>query len=204
MTEFWEANFNEKQEMWGDQPSISAKIVSDLYSENGIKQVLIPGIGYGRNAQPLLDKGITVQGIEISPTAIQIAKKKLGDKVEIKEGSVLEIDFGTDQFDGIYAHALLHLFDQSERMKLLHKSYDALQIGGYLCFTVVTTQAPGYGKGIEISNNRFETHPGVQIYYYNKSAVLEEFQRFGLVDIQEINENHPMYLIILQKEIPRV
>lgn len=51
MAEFWEEAFKEKQEMWGFEPSASTLLANDLFMEQDVKNILIPGIGYGRNAQ---------------------------------------------------------------------------------------------------------------------------------------------------------
>ena len=60
MAEFWETAFTDKQEMWGMEPAKSAQLTKDFFVENAIKNVLIPGIGYGRNAQPFIENGIKV------------------------------------------------------------------------------------------------------------------------------------------------
>jgi hypothetical protein len=66
MTEFWEENFAEKQEMWGLEPARSAVLARDLFAEKGIMKVLVPGMGYGRNARVFTDSGMAVTGIEQS------------------------------------------------------------------------------------------------------------------------------------------
>ena len=86
--EFWETNFVEKQEMWGFEPSNSAVLTKDFFLEKFIKNILIPGMGYGRNAQIFIDNGITVTGIEISQTAIDLAKNHYGTGTTIYHGSV--------------------------------------------------------------------------------------------------------------------
>ncbi|WP_258538893.1 hypothetical protein [Flagellimonas abyssi] len=50
MTEFWETAFRDKQEMWGMEPAKSAELTKTFFVENSVKNILIPGIGYGRNA----------------------------------------------------------------------------------------------------------------------------------------------------------
>ena len=65
MDEFWEENFNKHKEMWGFEPAISAVLTKDFFIEKGLKNILIPGIGYGRNAQIFRDNGISVTGIEL-------------------------------------------------------------------------------------------------------------------------------------------
>ena len=72
MTEFWETAFNDKQEMWGMTPAISAELTKDFFAEKSLKNILIPGIGYGRNIQPFIENGIEVTGIEISKTLLII------------------------------------------------------------------------------------------------------------------------------------
>jgi len=54
MTEFWEKSFIEKQTMWGFRPSESAIITKDYFIENNIRDILIPGIGYGEMQRYLL------------------------------------------------------------------------------------------------------------------------------------------------------
>ncbi|GAB2776942.1 hypothetical protein GCM10027275_19870 [Rhabdobacter roseus] len=91
--EFWESSFSEKQAMWGFEPARSAVLVRDFFVEQDVRQVLIPGIGYGRNAQPFLDSGMAVTGIEISQTAIEIARKQYGTALTIYHGSVTDMPF---------------------------------------------------------------------------------------------------------------
>lgn len=48
-----------------------------FFVEQKIKSVLIPEIGYGRNAKISMENRMTVTGIEISQTAIDFSKKAL-------------------------------------------------------------------------------------------------------------------------------
>ncbi|MEZ4195423.1 MAG: hypothetical protein R3B53_03500 [Candidatus Paceibacterota bacterium] len=78
MTEFWEENFKNKQKMWGEEAAPAAVIASDYFQKREIRKVLIPGIGYGRNAVPFIEAGMQITGIEISETAVKIAKEEMG------------------------------------------------------------------------------------------------------------------------------
>lgn len=73
MKKFWEEAFTAKKEMWGSEPAHAAMLTADLFFYHSFKSVLIPGIGYGRNAQPFINKGIEITGIEISDKAIELA-----------------------------------------------------------------------------------------------------------------------------------
>ena len=78
MKEFWESSFIEMQTSWGFEPSDSAILAMNCFLENNAKDILIPGIGYGRNATIFIEKGINVTGIEISATAVALAKIQFG------------------------------------------------------------------------------------------------------------------------------
>ncbi|WP_206684022.1 methyltransferase domain-containing protein [Pontibacter beigongshangensis] len=49
---------------------------------------MIPGFGYGRNAKAFTDNVFSVTGIEVSETAISLARKYYGDDVKVYHGSV--------------------------------------------------------------------------------------------------------------------
>ncbi|WP_100612341.1 class I SAM-dependent methyltransferase [Confluentibacter lentus] len=199
MTEFWEEAFKEKKEMWGLEPAKSAILTKDFFVAHQIKNVLIPGIGYGRNAQIFIDSGMNVTGIEISKTAIDLAHKNYGMDMIIYHGSVTDMPFDNKKYDGIFCYALIHLLDKNDRMKLISDCYKQLTKNGYMVFTAITKNAPNFGKGKLIEKDRYEFHEGAKIFYYDQESVKAEFNDFGLFEFNEVNENQPMYLIKCKK-----
>jgi SAM-dependent methyltransferase len=163
--EFWESAFTNKQEMWGFEPSRSAVLTKDLFVQKSVKDILIPGIGYGRNAQIFRDHGIEVTGIEISKTAIDMAKKHYGTGMIIYYGSVTDMPFDKKLYDGIFCYALIHLLDGSEREKLIRDCYNQLADDGYMVFTVISKEAPTYGQGKLLSEDRYEIFDGVNMFF---------------------------------------
>lgn len=200
MTEFWEEAFKDKQEMWGLNPAKSTVITKDFFVEQKVKSVLIPGIGYGRNAQIFRDNGMTVTGIEISETAIELGKKHFGNEMKIHHGSVNDMPFDNNLYDGIYCYGLIYLLDKDERVKLIQDCYNQLTENGFMVFTAITKQSVTYGQGTIISKDRFEMFGGVKIFFYDTGTIQEEFGKFGLIEITEVNENYPFYLIEYKKD----
>lgn len=195
MTEFWEANFIEKQEMWGLKPAQSAVLTKDLFVEKEIGNILIPGIGYGRNAKVFIDHGMKVTGIEISNTAIELARKHYGTTMTIFHGSVADMPFDANKYEGIFCYALIHLLDEAERKKLIRDCYNQLAEGGYMVFTAIAKTAPTYGQGTWLSKDRYEVFKGVNMFFYDRESIEAEFGDAGLFEIQEITENYPFFLI---------
>lgn len=174
--------------MWGFEPADSAISAAELFRKNGLKEILIPGFGYGRNAKVFTDKGIHVTGIEISETAIDLSKRHFGDTVKVYHGGVNDMPFDQKMYDGIFCYALIHLLDEKERVKLIEDCYSQLRPGGYMVFVAISKNTPTYGDGTELSKDRFETKHGVKLFFYDSDAVNKEFGNYGLVEFEEINE----------------
>ncbi len=199
MIEFWENAFQNNQEMWGWEPAISAVLANEFFVTHGIENVLIPGIGYGRNARIFRDNGMQVTGIEISQTAIDLAKKHFGNDLLIYHGSVTEMPFDNRLYDGIFCYALIHLLDKEERKKLIKDCYNQLAENGFMIFTTVTREAQIYGQGTCIGKERFEIFSGVKMFFYDRKTIEEEFENAGLLEISEVKDVYPFYFIKCSK-----
>ena len=191
--DFWETAFAEKQAMWGLEPSASAVIAKDLFLKQNAKNILVPGIGYGRNAKEFTDEGMKVTGIEISETAIELLRKYYGTEMRVYHGSVLDMPFDDLKYDGIFCYALIHLLSKDERRKLIQDCYNQLSPSGNMIFSVISKTAPTYGKGRKISENQYEMVEGAPVYFYDKKSCEAEFGDFGLIEVQEVSEKPPKH-----------
>lgn len=188
MSEFWEEMFQKIGMMWEFEPADSTIFASDLFAENGLQKILIPGVGYGRNAKTFVENGFDVTGIEISETAIQLARDN-GLAFPIYQGSVNRMPFDEAVYDGIYCYALIHLLNQNERRQFLKNCYNQLLEGGIMVFVVVSKgYAKLYGKGKQISKDRFRNQNGPEVFFYDSISIEREFGKFGLVEYREIEE----------------
>lgn len=188
MAEFWETAFSKMQLAWGLEPTASAVLACDYLTRAGAKEILIPGIGYGRNAKPFLERGMSVTGIEISDTAIALARSRLGLEIPIVHGSVTDMPFDQRQYDGIFCYGLLYLLDARGREKLLRDCYGQLSPGGHMIFTVISKKAPMYGQGPRLGDDWYERLPGLPMYFYDAESVTREFGPHGLLELSEIEE----------------
>jgi 2-polyprenyl-3-methyl-5-hydroxy-6-metoxy-1,4-benzoquinol methylase len=131
MKEFWESNFQDKQMMWGLKPADATLEAKALFSEKQFKKILIPGFGYGRNAKAFIDNGFNVTGIEISKTAIDLAKDYIKGDYKLYHGSVADMTFDQEKYNGIFCYALIHLLNKNERSKLIQDCYNQLEISTF-------------------------------------------------------------------------
>jgi SAM-dependent methyltransferase len=188
MIDFWEHNFSEKQTMWGFKPAESAILVKDFFVKEKINEILIPGIGYGRNAKIFLENGINVTGIEISETAIRLARMANNLEIPIYHGSVAYMPFDNKLYGGIFSYALIHLLNSRERNKFVSDCYNQLKSGGYMFFTTISKKDSLYTKGKLVSKDRFEVMKGAKLFFYDTESIKKEFEKYGLMDFSEIDE----------------
>jgi SAM-dependent methyltransferase len=188
MTEFWESSFKEKQTMWGFEPADAAVSTMAFFREKGLHKILIPGFGYGRNAKVFSDNGFDVTGIEISETAINLAREHYGERVKVHHGSVGDMPFDQEQYDGIFCYALIHLLNVRERAKLIRDCYQQLAPNGFMIFVTISKASPSFGAGKKLSKDRFETIHGVKLFFYDTDSIDKEFGKYGLIEAKEIAE----------------
>jgi SAM-dependent methyltransferase len=191
MAEIWETAFQEKQTMWGREPTRSALLARDLFAQEDVKEVLIPGIGYGRNALAFLDKGMSVTGIEISATAIGLARAQLGLDIPIYHGSVTDMPYDQRIYDGIFGHGMLYLLDAGGREKFLRDCSRQLAPGGPMIFSLIAKTAPMYGRGPRLGEDWYEILPGMRMFFYDEESIRREFAPHGEVEISTIDEPAP-------------
>ncbi len=188
MTGFWESSFIEKQTMWGFEPADSAIMAKDIFVEGKAKDILIPGIGYGRNARIFLDHEMTVTGIEISKTAIDLARTQNKLDIPIYHGSVTDMPFDQKLYDGIFSYALIHLLNQRERKKFIKDCYNQLKPAGCMIFSTISKNDSMYGKGEQVSKDRFDMLNGAKLFFYDPDSIRREFGNYGLTGFSEIDE----------------
>lgn len=188
MNDFWDKIFEKEKTNWGFMPSDSAILAKDFFLIKNIKNILIPSIGYGRNAKIFYDNEINVEGIEISKTAIELAKSEAGLDLNIYHGSVTDMPFNNKKYDGLFCYALIHLLNKHERKKFIKDCYNQLKPNGYMIFTIASKKASMFGNGRKLSKDRYEMHKGLNVFFYDPESVRQEFKEYGLVEFNEIDE----------------
>ena len=187
MTNFWENLFAEKGTLWDFYPSDSAIIATKLFQENNLNKILILGVGYGRNAKLFIDRGFNVTGIEISETAIELARKN-NLNFKIYHGSLINIPFDSETYNSIFCYATLHLFTKQERLRILNNCYNLLEHNGIMFFTVVSIDSIEDFTGTLICENTKKLENGIEVHFYNSESILNDFGNYNIINISKIEE----------------
>jgi SAM-dependent methyltransferase len=187
MKNVWDNFFRKEGAAWKFLPSNSALAAVDLFKSEGFVKVLIPGCGYGRNARLFDENGFEVTGIEISGSAISIAREN-GLKFPVHEGSVTNMPYDGEMYDSVFCYAVLHLLNKPERKKFLKACYNQLKPGGIMIQIVASREMNGFGTGRFLSNSRYQVTPGINVYFYDELSVRNEFRGFGKLTITAVEE----------------
>ena len=181
MNNFWEERFREEGRIWGDTPSRTAENAIALFRKAGMHDVLVPGSGYGRNAAAFARAGFEVTGIEVSETAVTLAKHS-SPGVRYHRGSVQDMPFDDSVYDGIYCFNVLHLFRKNERAAFLQRCRGQLRNGGVMFFVVFSDQESSYGTGRQVEEHTFESKPGREVHYYSMDDLVSEFRGLEVIE----------------------
>jgi SAM-dependent methyltransferase len=190
MSGYWDGRFGEEGRIWGDAPSRTAVRAEAAFRKARVKKVLVPGAGYGRNAEYFSESGYDVTGVEISREALGLVKK--GSDVRYIHGSLFDLDLPREEYDAVYCYNVLHLFLRDARRGFLEKCLGALKAGGIAFFAVFSDAEPQYGKGREVEENTFESKPGRPVHFFTDADLRAGFAGFEIVETgtMEDPENH--------------
>jgi SAM-dependent methyltransferase len=188
MQDYWDSRFLREGYIWSERPSESAHYANRLFNKYDVTDLLIPGIGYGRNSLPFLESGYNVSGIEISEVAIELLKKSdLSNKIKIFNGSLIDMPFEDVKYDAIFSFNVLHLFNRKDRHTIMDKCKSQSNPNGLIFFTVMSELESGYGEGIKIEENTFEKK-GKPVHFFTDEDLKQHFRKFEIIESDLIDE----------------
>jgi ubiquinone/menaquinone biosynthesis C-methylase UbiE len=83
--------------------------------------VLEVGCGTGTNLELFADAGCEVAGIDLSPSMMELAKKKLGDHADLRLGDASQMPFADDSFDLVVSFLTIHEMPAAVRAPVMHE-----------------------------------------------------------------------------------
>jgi len=108
--------------------------------------VLDTGCGTGEHALLMAERGMEVQGVDLSPTAIERARRKAEERglaAEFAVGDILQLDELGRRFTTVIDSGAFHVFDDVERARYVASLASAVEPGGVLHLLCFSDQAPG-------------------------------------------------------------
>lgn len=191
MNVYWDERYEAEGKIWGEEPSSTARYALEIFRKEGIKKILLPGSGYGRNTRLFSTSGFEFTGVEISPVACNIALQ-FDRGTRIFNKSVLDMSCLADSFDAVYCFNVLHLFLEADRKTFIRECIKKVKKHGLLFFTVFSVREQSFEEGTEVEKNTFESKPGRPAHYFSESDLREHFTDMDVIKTGIIKdlENH--------------
>jgi SAM-dependent methyltransferase len=109
-------------------------------------RVLDVGCGTGEHALMAASFGLEATGIDTSPTAIEIAERKAGERgltARFLVWDALELGALGDMFDTTLDSGLFHVFDDDDRARYVESLRSAIPSGGWYFMLCFSDRQPG-------------------------------------------------------------
>ena len=208
-SEHWESNFSSKPEMFGLEPSYSAKKALEVFKKNKIKKILELGAGLGRDTIFFAQNGIYVHAIDYSLSAINIIKKRSKESnlekfIKVQNYDIRQkLNFDNQSFQACYSHMLFCMALTNQNLKDLNKEIGRiLKKDGINIYTVRNQTDSDFKKGFHRGEDMYEMD-GFIVHYFSENKVMKLLDGFINVNIENFNEgNFPrkLFLVINRKK----
>jgi SAM-dependent methyltransferase len=143
----WDASYHDGPAPWEIGRPQSA--VVRLASEGGFTgAVLDAGCGTGENALHVASLDLSVLGVDVADTAVEIARKKVADtgiEAEFVSADALRLERLGRRFDTVLDCGLFHTFDADERPGYVASLASVTECGGTLYVLCFSDDGPHVG-----------------------------------------------------------
>jgi ubiquinone/menaquinone biosynthesis C-methylase UbiE len=160
----WEKIFRENE--WGKYPPehVIRFIARNFYKAPDRREVKVLDLGCGTGACTwfIAREGISVSGIDGSPTAIDRAAKRLaseGLSADLKVGDYIDLPWADQTFDAVIDNASLGCNRFADCQRAVAEVLRVLKPGGRFQSANFSTRTWGYGEGTEVEKNGYRDIP---------------------------------------------
>ena len=208
-SQHWENNFSSKPEMFGLDPSLSAKKALKLFQEKNIKSVIELGAGLGRDTIFFGKNLIHTIALDYSPSGIKVIDQKikkanLSKYISSKLFDVREkLPFEDNSIDACYSHMLYCMaLTIDDLQKLNNEIHRILKPNGLNIYTVRHTNDGDYKNGKHIGEDLYE-NDGFIVHYFSEEKVntlLNGFENITLEKFEEGTFPRKLFFVVNKKK----
>lgn len=205
----WEQTFIEKPEMFGVEPSDSARKAAEIFKKEGKKEILELGCGQGRDTILFLQNGFQVYALDYSEKGLEAITGKakelgLSQFITTKVHDARNpLPFDDASFDACYSHMLFCMALTTAELRFLSDEIRrVLRPGGLNIYTVRHTGDAHYRAGIHRGEDMYEMG-GFIVHFFSREKVELLAKGYGIVSIDEFEEGglpRKLFRVTLRKK----
>ena len=207
-SQHWEKSFSNKPEMFGIEPSLSAKKALKLFQKKKIDKIIEIGAGLGRDTIFFAKNSIHITALDYSGSGIKVINQKakqdnLSNYISTKIFDVREkLPFEDNSIQACYSHMLYCMaLTTRDLEKLNNEILRILKPGGINIYTVRHTNDGDFKNGIHIGEDLYE-NDGFIVHYFSEDKInylLNGFENISLQKFEEGNFPRRLFFVVNQK-----
>ena len=193
-SQHWESNFSSKPEMFGFEPSYSAKKALETFKKNNITNIIELGAGLGRDTIFFAQNGIYVHAIDYSLSATNIIKKRskennLDDLIKVENYDIRKkLNCDNENFQACYSHMLFCMALTNQDLKDLNQEiFRILKKDGFNIYTVRNHTDGDFKKGKHRGEDMYEMN-GFIVHYFSENKIKSLLNGFINISIENFDE----------------
>ena len=193
-SQHWEDSFSSKPEMFGFEPSYSAKKALETFKKNNISGIIELGAGLGRDTIFFAQNNIRVHAIDYSLSATNIIKKRSKENnlealIKVENYDIRKkLNFDYENFQACYSHMLFCMALSNQDLENLNKEiWRILKKDGMNIYTVRNQIDGDFKKGIHRGEDMYEMN-GFIVHYFSENKIKELLDGFINVSIENFDE----------------
>lgn len=187
----WERRYRTEGEVWGDKPSVTARLAAKKVEKHS--RFIDLGCGYGRDVNFLLKNGFVVHGLDesshglsMATRAIECLKNNAADRATLSVGNFLSSAAVRPAFtDAVVSHRVLHLIPPKEVAKNVSKMAECLREGGQIFISARSPKdfKPNEMEWVEGEKGRTATYKdptriGQVLNFWDENRFEQEFSPY--------------------------
>ena len=193
-SQHWEKNFSNKPEMFGFEPSFSAKKALETFKKNNITNIIELGAGLGRDTIFFAQNGIYVHAIDYSLSATNIIKKRskennLDALIKVENRDIRKkLNCDNENFQACYSHMLFCMALTNQDLKDLNQEIlRVLKKDGFNIYTVRNHMDGDFKKGTHRGEDMYEMN-GFIVHYFSENKIKNLLDGFTNISIENFDE----------------
>ena len=151
-------------------------------------RILEVGCGNGKTAEALCQSGYSVTAVDFSSEAVEACRSQLGDRAEVRVGSLLDLPFDDRSFDGaVLFHVMEHILP--EDLPRASSELSRVLVPG--SFAVAKSFSVGdlrSAKGERIAPDTVVRGNGIRYRYYTEETFGSMFPDAETVSVRTVSE----------------
>ena len=208
-SQHWEKNFSNKPEMFGLEPSLSAKKALKLFQEKKIDKIIEIGAGLGRDTIFFAKNLIRTTALDYSSSGIKAINQKtnkenLSNYISTKLFDVREkLPFEDNSIEACYSHMLYCMaLTTNDLEKLNNEIQRILKPGGINVYTVRHTNDGDFKKGVHVGEDLYE-NDGFIVHYFSEEKVNSLLKGYKNISIDKFEEGtfpRKLFFVVNEKK----